>query len=116
MSPRRRDLDRVSRSLPSAWRVSSCSSRAQRPRSASAAATRCRRRSIAADWAVATAVAALAGNAPRRVLVFGAELAVIEVVQRHQHAVGAVAEGERDDQSVLGTDAEMAGAVLLEAG
>ena len=47
---------------------------------------------------------------------FGAELAVVEVIQRHQHAVRAVAEHERDHQSVVGADAEVAGAVLLEAG
>ena len=54
------------RRLPSAWRVSSCSSRAQRLRSTSAAASRCRRRSSAANCAVATAVAALAAKASSR--------------------------------------------------
>jgi len=45
------------------WRVSSCSSRAQRARSCSVAASRWRRRSASTVSAVAIAVAALAANA-----------------------------------------------------
>ena len=64
--PPRTAVSRLSLSAPRSWSVSSCSSRAQRLRSASDARIEWRSRSDSTDCAVAIAIAALAPNEARR--------------------------------------------------
>ena len=79
---------------PSSWRVSSCSSRAQRVRSFSAARIDSRRRS-ATDWAVAMAMAALDAKDASRCWSSVETRIVAQAVERDQHALPTAPEPER---------------------